>query len=197
MQVNSIETDQILLVSARRMNGDALAAIFDLYASALYKYAFRFCENALMADQIVGDAFSKLVESLAIGKGPVDNLRSYLFEITYHLLVDQTRYYQRRISIEAVEPTLPDGYAASTIVENQLLLEAVMKAIQCDLTDYQRHVIMLRYFEGFSMAETGMILGKSVKHIKAAQNRAIVKLRRAMNGPFEAPAGESGSGARP
>jgi RNA polymerase sigma-70 factor, ECF subfamily len=189
MRVNAMETDQILLVSARRMNSDALAKIFDLYAFALYKYAFRFCENALMADQIVGDAFSKLVESLAIGKGPVDNLRSYLFEITYHLLVDETRYYRRRTSIDALEPVLPDGHAASTIVENQLLLEAVMKAIQCDLTDYQRHVIVLRFFEGFSMVETGVILGKSVKHIKAAQNRAIMKLRRAMDGRIESPAG--------
>lgn len=175
-----METDMMLLASARMMEREAVEKIFDLYAHALFKYAFRFCESALVADQVVGDVFSKLLEQLAAGRGPSGNLRSYLFQMAYHLLVDETRYSHRRVSIEAVEALLPQGSSTSVIVENRLMLETVLRAIKKDLTDYQRHVIVLRFIEGFSLCETGMILGKSDKDIKAAQCRAIRNLRRAL-----------------
>jgi RNA polymerase sigma-70 factor, ECF subfamily len=175
-----METDKTLLIAARMMDGDAVAKIFDLYAPALYKYALRLCENALIADQIVGDVFSKLLEQFAAGRGPSANLRSYLFEMTYHLVVDETRYSHRRVPIEAVKLTPQDGYSTYVTVENRMMLETVLWAIRNNLTDYQRHVIILRFFEGFSLCETGVILGESAKHVKAAQHRAIVKLRHAL-----------------
>jgi RNA polymerase sigma-70 factor (ECF subfamily) len=48
------------------------------------------------------------------------------------------------------------------------------------LTDDQRHVIILRFLEGFNLNETAAILGKQVGHIKVIQNRAITKLRKAL-----------------
>lgn len=175
-----METDTLLLAGARRMDCEAIEQVFDLYAHALFKYAFRFCESALVADQIVGDVFSKLLEHLAAGRGPTGNLRSYLFEMAYHLLVDETRYSHRRVSIETVETLLPGGAPPSLIIENRLLFETVLGAIKNDLTDYQRHVIVLRFIEGFSLYETGRILGKPARDIKAAQSRAIRNLRKAL-----------------
>jgi len=176
-----METDTKLLAAVRKMDGEALEKTLDLYAPALYKYAFHCCGSTLIADQIVGDVFAKLLEHLAVGKGPTDNLRSYLFETAYHLLVDETRYSHWRVPIEAVELFLSDGYPTSVIIENRLTLQTVIWVIKNELTDYQRHVIILRFFEGFSLCETGAILGKSVKHIKATQNRAIMKLRNALD----------------
>ena len=176
----SMETDMRLLAGARMMDCESIEQVFDLYAHALFKYAFRFCESALVADQIVGDVFSKLLEHLAAGRGPSGNLRAYLFEMTYHLLVDETRYSNKRVSIEAVETLLPEGAPPSVIIENRLLFETVLGAIKKDLTDYQRHVIVLRFLEGFSLFETGMILGKPARQIKAAQSRAIRNLRKAL-----------------
>jgi RNA polymerase sigma-70 factor (ECF subfamily) len=175
----------MLLAAARGMDCEAIEKVFDLYAHALFKYAFRFCESALVADQVVGDVFSKLLEHLAAGRGPSGNLRSYLFEMTYHLLVDETRYSQRRVSIEAVETLLPGGAPTSLVIENRLMFETVLTAIKNDLTDYQRHVIVLRFLEGFSLYETGVILGKPARDIKAAQSRAIRNLRSALNEGME------------
>jgi DNA-directed RNA polymerase specialized sigma24 family protein len=85
------EADRTLLDAARRMDGDALVEIFDLYAPALYKYVLRVCPDTLMADHIVGDVFAKLLEHLSAGKGPSTNLRSYLYEIAYHLVLDESK----------------------------------------------------------------------------------------------------------
>ena len=65
-----METDIELLNAARARNQEALAKIFDIYASALYNYALRLGHDPVMADQIVGDAFSQLLEHFSSGKGP-------------------------------------------------------------------------------------------------------------------------------
>jgi RNA polymerase sigma-70 factor (ECF subfamily) len=49
-----------------------------------------------------------------------------------------------------------------------------------ELTDDQRHVIILRFLEDFSLKETAEIIGKEVNNIKVIQNRGIAKLRKAM-----------------
>ena len=61
-----VEAELDLLDAARRMDTEALVKIFDLYSQPLYNYAYRLCNDAWMADQIVGDVFAKLSKWRAI-----------------------------------------------------------------------------------------------------------------------------------
>lgn len=173
-----METERSLLDAAKRMNQDALVKIFDLYATPLYKYAFRLCGDALLADHIVGDVFAKLLDQLAAGNGPSSNLRSYLYQAAYHIIVDEARSSQRRAPLEALTSLSPDVRSGLLGFENHILLEKVLDTIQHDLTEDQRHVVILRFLEEFSLRETAAILGKEVNHVKVIQNRAIAKLRK-------------------
>lgn len=169
-----------LLDALRGMDGSALTATFDLYAHALYIYILRTYNDPMMADQIVGDVFAKFLDQLAAGNCPTVNLRSYLYQAAYHLLVDEVRSSHRRVPLEDVDRL---GYHVDSLhlqIENQIVVEALSQAIRIHLTDYQRHVVILRFLEGFSLYETAIILGKSVNVIKAAQNRAMATLRRAL-----------------
>lgn len=173
-----METDLQLLHAAKMMNKDALVKIFDRYAAPLYNYALRLCGDPLMADHIVGDVFAKLVDQLASGNGPTSNLRSYLYEIAYHMIVDEARYSRRREPLEALNSLRQDARSGSLRLEDRITLEMVLDAIQRELTDDQRHVIILRFLEEFSLRETAAILDKEVSHIKVIQTRAIAKLRK-------------------
>jgi RNA polymerase sigma-70 factor, ECF subfamily len=175
------DSDVTLLEAARQMDRSALVKIFDLYSTALYNYAFRLCNDALIADYIVGDVFAKLLEQLSAGKGPSSNLRSYLYEMTYHHVVDEARYSNRGVSLEVVEYIHQDGFSNVISLENRMLYDAILKAIQNDLTEDQRHVIVLRFLEGFSLQETATIIGKAVSNVKVIQNRAISALRKSLN----------------
>lgn len=175
-----MEANTTLLDAARKMDVDALTEIFDLYAPALYKYVLRVCSDALMADHIVGDVFTKLLEHLSAGKGPRTNLRSYLYEMAYHLVIDEAEYSHRSVPIEVVGFIHYDAYPTYVSVENRILFESVLQAIQNRLTDYQRHVVILRLLEGFSVKETAAIVGKKAGAVKEAQTRAIATLREAL-----------------
>ena len=87
-----MDTDHSLLNSAKLMDKEALVKIFDRYSVPLYRYALRLCGDPLQADHVVGDVFAKLLEQFAAGKGPRDNLRSYLFESTYHRVIDRVPF---------------------------------------------------------------------------------------------------------
>jgi len=177
-----MEANVTLLADARKMDPDALIEIFDLYAPALYKYANRLCNNAIAADQIVGDIFVKLLEQLKAGKGPSLNLRSYLYEMAYNLIIDEARYHHREAPLEVVDFLRNDGFSVLTSLENRMLFDAVIIAIKHKLTEDQRHVIILRFLEGFSLRETADIMGKEVYNVKVIQNRGVAKLRKALLG---------------
>jgi RNA polymerase sigma-70 factor (ECF subfamily) len=176
-----MEVDTTLLAAAREMDEDGLRGIFDLYATPLYKYAFRLCNDAVMADQIVGDVFAKLLDHLSAGMGPRANLRPYLFEVAYHLFVDEVRYVHRTAPIAVVDLRYGDGHSTQISVEDRMFFKTVLRAIRNDLTDDQRHVIILRFLEGFSVKETALITGKKVNNVKVIQNRAIAALRKALD----------------
>jgi RNA polymerase sigma-70 factor, ECF subfamily len=171
-----------LLKAAQKLDEEALTAIFDSFAPAIYKYALRLCHDSIEADNIVGDVFSQLLEQFAGGKGPRTNLRSYLYQTAYHLVVDRSRENKHTaplevaINVQEKERSVP----TATQIEERVLMEALVSAMNSELTEDQRHVIILRFLEDFSLKETAQIIGKEVNNVKVIQNRGIAKLRKAL-----------------
>jgi RNA polymerase sigma-70 factor, ECF subfamily len=177
--------DFSLMEDARTMDREALIAIFDRFAVPLYNFAMRLCGDPIKADQAVGDVFTKFLEQLAAGKGPRTNLRSYLYEMMRNLLVDGFRRSRREVPLELTESELERENAPRSMdsnLENKLVMDALILAIKGKLTADQRHVIVLRFAEGFSLLETAQIVGKAAGTVKVTQNRAIAKLRKVLSG---------------
>jgi len=171
-----------LLKAAQKLDEEALTAIFDQFAPAIYKYTLRLCHDQIVADNIVGDVFAQLLEQFGAGKGPRTNLRSYLYQTAYHLVVDRSRDNQHNAPLEVAMSAYAGGQFAPTQsqIEERVMMEALISAMNTDLTEDQRHVIILRFLEDFSLKETAEIIGKEVNNIKVIQNRGIAKLRKAM-----------------
>ena len=116
------------------------------------------------------------------GKGPQENLRSYLFQIAYHLVVDEARERQRAAPIDIADSVKEDLDPVQSRVEDKLFFENLLKIMDRELTEEQKNVIVLRYQEDFSLKETAEIVGKNVNAVKALQNRAIGRLRKVLGG---------------
>jgi len=179
-----IKDETTLIEAISSLDQEALEAVFEEYAPAIYKYLLRLGQGSQEADQIVGDVFVRLLEKLSQGKGPQKNLRSYLFQTAYHLVVDHSRDRKRAAPLEVAEIE-PDTVKKETMsvqaqTEEALLLETLSSAIESELTEEQRVVIVLRFQEGFSLKETAEIVDKKVNAVKALQNRAMNRLREAL-----------------
>lgn len=173
--------DEVALIkAARSLDGAALTEIFEEYAPAIFKYVIRLGTNTQEADQLVGDVFARLLEKISEGKGPDRNLRAYLFQIAYHLVVDDARGRQRIMTLDAADAVPEDVKPVQAQAEEKMLLEKLSTAMKLYLTEDQRNVLVLRFQEDFSLKETADIIGKNVNAVKALQNRGINALREAL-----------------
>lgn len=176
-----MQNETALIKVTGSLGQDALDGIFDEYAPALYKYLLRLGVGSQEADQAVGDVFARLLDKLAEGKGPRTNLRAYLFQTAYHLVVDNARDNQRAAPLDVADTVNKEMKPVQARTEEKMMLETLSAVMARELTEEQRNVIVLRYQEDFSLKETAEIIGKNVNAVKALQNRAINKLRQAMN----------------
>ena len=170
-----------LLKAAKSLDQDALALIFDEFAPAIFKYLLRLGVGSQEADQITGDVFARLLEKIKEGQGPRKNLRSYLFQTAYHLVVDQSRERSRMTTLDVVDTVKQESQHVQALTEEKLLLEKLARTMESELTEEQRNVIVLRFQEDFSLKETAEIMGKNVNAIKALQNRGVNRLREALS----------------
>jgi RNA polymerase sigma-70 factor (ECF subfamily) len=159
-----------------------LVTIFDTYAPAVYRYSFRLCLDAVEADNIVGDVFARFLEVLAANQGSVTNLKSHIFQITYRAICRRATNCRQRVrgkassKVEFKSPSTADQSDTEERVLRQTLI-----ALNTALNEIQRHVLLLRYLEEFSLSETAFIVGKSISNVKVIQSRGVAKLRQSLD----------------
>jgi len=178
--------DNALLKAIGNLDPEALTSVFEDFAPILFKYVLRLVRNPEEADDVVGEVFARLLNQLQAGKGPRENLRAYLYQTAYHIIVDRARESQHYSPFE-LDMNLPnsDEELPPEVAEERRILDLVYKALNTSLTDDQKHVIILRFLEEFDLQETADILGKEVNNIKVIQHRALTRLRETLDSEIE------------
>jgi RNA polymerase sigma-70 factor (sigma-E family) len=88
----------------------------------------------------------------------------------------QTSWWRRRKVDEYASDELPERTSDRDATEDLALHDALWTALGA-LPKRQRAMVVLRYYEDLSEAETAQILGVSVGTVKSATSRALAKLR--------------------
>ena len=167
-----------LLKQARRGDERALARVYDEYAPAIYRYAYRLTGHEGTAQDATSETFHKLLVSLRDGGGPTDNLSAWLYRVAHNVVVDG---YRRQpddppLSLDqAPELSVPGRQEAS--LEQQERVAQARQALQ-QLTSLQQQVISLRFLEELSIKETAEIMNKTEGAVKSLQHRATNSLQR-------------------
>lgn len=162
-----------------RCDEHAIAEVYDGYAPALYRYAYRLLGHQSTAQEIVADTFYRLLVALKNGGGPDKNISAWLYRVAHNLVVDYYRSAPRQetLPIESIQVEQPENEQDRILVQEDQ--KEIRKALW-KLTDLQQQVIALRFLEGLSNEEVAAIMGKTVGSVKALQHRALVSLKRIM-----------------
>ncbi len=103
--------------------------------------------------------------------GIVDGPEAYTRKVMYHL---QVSWWRRRRVRENLAATLPDlASVTDSDVETRLALRAALLL----LSDRQRAVIVLRYFDDLTEATTAEVLGLTLGAVKTHARRGLERLR--------------------
>lgn len=170
-------SEKALLQGAHRFDLDILEVVYDRFSPGIYRYAMRLLGDVQLAEDCVSETFSRFLKSLRAGRGPQDHLQAYLFRVAHNWITD---YYRRRplpsLDLEARDHPDPNVATEKQGLQNAER-EQVRNALKL-LTPEQRHVIILRFYEGWELEEVATSLQKDIGAIKALQHRAIAALQR-------------------
>jgi RNA polymerase sigma-70 factor (sigma-E family) len=122
------------------------------------------------------DLLQAAVERLLRRRRRVDDLEAYLRRILYNLAADGWRrrgaWHHRR----KLMPSLPNGGIGPDPVSTVDLRDALVRALR-ELPPRQRAVLVLRYWEQLTQAETAELLGCSEGTVKSTASRGLSRLR--------------------
>ena len=163
------------LVVRAQQDPHALAALYDRYVTRVYGYCYRRLGSREAAEDATSLVFSRVLTALPRFTIEGASFRSWLFTIAHHVIVDALR--ARRADHPLSE--------AATVVDpapdpedQALAADEVrdLRALLAHLTPEQAQVVELR-LAGLTDVEIARVLGRSHGAVRAAQHRALVRLR--------------------
>jgi RNA polymerase sigma-70 factor (ECF subfamily) len=163
----------------RDLNSQVISSIHNRYFPEVFRYARYRLGDETLAEDIAGEAFTRLLESVNAGGGPHTNLRGWLMSTTSNLVNDHLRQayaHPTETLPDDLEPQA-DGPNPAQHFEQSDRNQIIRRALTA-LTMDQQQVIALRFGGGYSLAETAALMEKNINAIKALQYRAIAALRR-------------------
>ena len=179
-------TDETLLTKVQVGDRDSLAILFRRYARMVRTVAHRILRDASEADDLVQDVFLFVFRKACLFDPAMGSVRSWLIQVTWHRAIDRRRYLAARhfyTSVELEEDLLEwdGGQGLSRFYGESMegaLGRETLRRIDESLSEDQRRVIRLYFFEGHTVAEIATMLGQTPGNVRNHYYRALEKMRR-------------------
>ncbi|MGQ0603531.1 MAG: sigma-70 family RNA polymerase sigma factor [Anaerolineales bacterium] len=170
--------EQILLKRVRANDADAIGALYDQYAPAIYAYVYRRVGEQRLAEDLTADVFVRALEALRKNQFAHTALSAWLYRLAHNRVIDHYRRQRPQAELDERHPG-PDD--VSEITQRRTLQHTVRMALR-DLTEDQQHVLVLRFGEGKTAMETARLLNKTEEAVRALQHRSLAALLRLLEG---------------
>jgi RNA polymerase sigma-70 factor (ECF subfamily) len=172
-----VEDEASLLERVQRHDQQALAEVHDRYFDQLYHYLNYRLQDPDVAADLAGEVFLALIQALKRGSPPKTSLTGWLYAVARNLAADHIK--KKVTTVPLIDDLVSDEPSLTDQAYLAQLAPTLREALH-QLTDEQQHVITLRFGQGLSLAETAVIMDKSVGAVKALQHRALASLARFM-----------------
>ena len=154
------------------MNDVQMALIYDKYSSAVYRAAFAYCRNSADAEDITQETFIKRFRT-DIDFPDDKSEKAWLMKVAANKCRDLFRSARYRYFYSSVP--LDEAELVYETPEESAVYHAVM-----ELPPKYRLVIHLYYYEGYSVAETAKIIGRSETAVQTQLYRARKLLKESL-----------------
>lgn len=165
---------------AAQRDTTAFAALYDEHLNSVYRFVFFKVGDATLAEDLTSEVFSKAWENIDRFEWRDLPFQHWLLRVARNVVVDHWRAHRRfPISLDGLYELPSDALTPDELVARQTEVERVRLALK-GLPDDQRDVLILRFIEGYSHADTAQVVGKSVVAVRQIQVRALRALREVM-----------------
>ncbi|TDC82135.1 sigma-70 family RNA polymerase sigma factor [Micromonospora sp. KC606] len=171
-------------------DAEAFGLIYDRYVDTVFRFVYFRVGNRQLAEDLTSDTFLRALKRIGSFTWQGRDLGAWLVTIARNLVADHFKSGRYRLEVPTGdvldadrEDRGPEGSPEAAVVEhitNVALLTAVKQ-----LNPEQQECIVLRFLQGFSVAETARAMGKNEGAIKALQYRAVRALARLLPEGFQ------------
>jgi RNA polymerase sigma-70 factor (ECF subfamily) len=179
-----------LVERAQAGEAAAFGLIYDRYVDTVFRFVYFRVGNRQLAEDLTSDTFLRALKRIGSFTWQGRDLGAWLVTIARNLVADHFKSGRYRLEVTTGdvldadrEDRGPEGSPESAVVDhitNVALLTAVKQ-----LNPEQQECIVLRFLQGFSVAETAQTMGKNEGAIKALQYRAVRALARLLPEGFQ------------
>jgi RNA polymerase sigma-70 factor (sigma-E family) len=127
--------------------------------------------------QTAEDVYQETLQRLAARWSRIDNPKAFSRRVLHNLVIDRARAVQRRPRELEFGPAHDSGDARSGDCLAAVELRPALLAALDTLPPQQRAIVVLRYFDDYSEADTAGLLGVSTGTVKSTASRAVAQLR--------------------
>ncbi|WP_435830979.1 ECF subfamily RNA polymerase sigma factor, BldN family [Polymorphospora rubra] len=179
-----------LVERAQAGEAEAFGLIYDRYVDTVFRFVYFRVGNRQLAEDLTSDTFLRALKRIGSFTWQGRDLGAWLVTIARNLVADHFKSGRYRLEVTTGdvldadrEDRGPEGSPEAAVVDhitNVALLTAVKQ-----LNPEQQECIVLRFLQGFSVAETAKAMGKNEGAIKALQYRAVRALARLLPDGFQ------------
>lgn len=157
--------------------------IYQTYRQLMFYVANRILENDQDAEDVVHDAFLKVIEYIdRIDRPRCPQTRAFIVTITENKAIDLYRKRKNHsiVPLEEEYIGILERSKIEQVEESDSLTQAILS-----LPGRYREVLLLKYAQGYSMDEIAVLLSTTVENVKKLIQRARKKLEKSLEGDVE------------
>jgi RNA polymerase sigma-70 factor (ECF subfamily) len=165
----------------------AIANIDGLLAAMrpkLHRYCARMVGSVIDGEDVLQDALTKAVESLA-SAGPIGNAEGWLFRIAHNTALDFLRRRNRQQALRSGEEVDMMADPSDTIASREIASASLRTFMRLPVA--QRSSVILTDVLGCSLKEVCGVMDFSLPAVKAALHRGRAQLRKLAGEPDDLP----------
>lgn len=188
-------SDEELIAHAGTGDAMAFEVIFDRHASAAFSLAYRMCGRAVLAEDVVQDAFLSVWRTGMRYDGARGSVRAWLLGAVRHKAIDLLRREAVKTGREVHDDTAAEQMPARDCTDGEVERRETTGRVRGALTELpgeQRRVIELAYFGGFTHSEIAGLLDLPAGTVKGRMRLGLEKLGASVGGSTAVAADWSG-----
>lgn len=167
-----------LVRAAQRGDTAAFGALYHRYVDGVYRYVLLRVGDRHLAEDVTSETFLRALRRITSISYQGRDVGAWFTTIARNLVLDHVK--SSRYRMEIVTDVLADSEAGGypgpeQQVVSQTTGDELLRAV-AGLGDDQRECIILRFIQGYSVAETAAIMRRNEGAVKALQHRAVRKL---------------------
>ena len=177
------DDDGTLAERLRKRDPDALGLLYDRYGRLVFALLLRMVQDRTLAEDLVQETFLKVWNRAHLFETDRGSLGAWLLAVARNQGLDYLRSARNKAAQHSAPLDETESVAGFVDIERDLLTEDQARRVRAafgQLSEQQRRVIELAYFEGLTQTEMAARLGQPLGTVKTWVRTALLTLRTVM-----------------